>query len=113
MFSPTIETTLSTWSIFLFVIMMILLSLNLAFTSLYDVRSFAYYEKLMQDSVEPPEILWVENQMTSRKARITNNDSEEDLFSNTVGREELCPTCSTLLIEGAEFCTDCGTKVTK
>ena len=112
LFSPDIETSISTWSIFLFVIMILLLALNFIFISLNDVRTFAYYEKLLLDYVEPPDIVWIENQSSAKTAG-KNKENEEDSFSRFSEGEELCPTCSTLLIEGAEFCTDCGTKVTR
>lgn len=112
LFSPTLNPIISTWSILLFVLMAILLTLNFAFVSLSDVSAFAYYEKLMLDYVEPPDVLWIKNQLQSRTIS-KNNDDDENVFSNHPEREELCPTCSTTLIDGAEFCTDCGTKVTK
>ncbi|NPD89892.1 MAG: hypothetical protein HGN29_14355 [Asgard group archaeon] len=111
-FSPDFIPTISTWSIVLFVFMAILLTLNLAFVSLSDVCSFAYYEKLILEYIEPPDVLWIKNQLNP-KTISNNNENNEDLFSNHPEREELCPTCSTILIDEAEFCTDCGTKVTK
>jgi len=92
--------------------MFILLTLNFTFISLIDVRTFAYYEKLLLDYVEPPDIVWIEDQ-SSAKVAGKNKENEEDSFSKFSEGEELCPTCSTLLIDGAEFCTDCGTKVTR
>jgi hypothetical protein len=91
--------------------MAIFLSLNLAFVALNDVSSFAYYEKLMLDYIEPPDVLWIRSQETSKT--FSNEEEDEDVYSKHPDREELCPTCSTVLITGAEFCTDCGTKVTK
>jgi hypothetical protein len=112
LFSPALETSISTWSIFLFVIMLILLTVNFAFVSLNDVRTYAYYEKLLLDYVEPPDIDWIKNQETAKSIG-KSSGNEEDSFSNFPEGEELCPTCSTMLIEDAEFCTDCGTKVTR
>ncbi|MCG3225361.1 MAG: hypothetical protein H7645_00465 [Candidatus Heimdallarchaeota archaeon] len=112
LFSPALEPTISTWSVILFVFMTILLTLNFAFVSLSDVNTFAYYEKLMLDYIEPPDVMWIQNQVKSKTIG-KNNDDTEDVFSNHPEREVLCPTCSTILIDGAEFCTDCGTKVTK
>jgi hypothetical protein len=111
-FSPTFEPSISTWSIFLFVLMAILLTMNFTFLTLNDVKAFACYEKLILDYVEPPNILWIKDQLSSKDVR-KDSENKEDLFDDFPQRDELCPTCSTLLIEGAEFCTDCGTKVTK
>ena len=111
-FSPDFEPSISTWSVLLFILMAILLTLNFAFFTLNDVKTLACYEKLILDYVEPPDILWIKNQLSSKETR-KDSENKEDLFNDFSQREELCPTCSTVLIEGAEFCTDCGTKITK
>ncbi|MHA1954467.1 MAG: hypothetical protein ACW96U_11040 [Candidatus Heimdallarchaeaceae archaeon] len=113
LFSSTFDPTISSWSIILFVFMALLLTLNFAFVSLSDISSFAYYEKLMLDYVEPPDVLWIKNQVKSKTIGKNNDETDDDTFSNHSEREVLCPTCSTILIDGAEFCTDCGTKITK
>ena len=104
------------WNLFLVSLVLLLLTITIIYVTISDVRSFIYYEDLIKKNVAPPDISWVnitgDELLSSMKKESSSNQpvSEKDRFFD---REERCPSCSTILVEGAEFCTDCGKKVVR
>ena len=116
MTQETTQLVVTKWNLFLIILVLLLLTINVIYVTVTDVRSFLYYEDLIKKNIAPPDINWVnltgDELLSSMKKETTSNQpaSEKDKFFD---REERCPSCSTILVEGAEFCTDCGKKVVR
>jgi len=112
----TTQLVVTKWNIFIISLVILLLALNIIFVTISDIRSFIYYEDLIKKNISPPDVTWInltgDELLSNLKKETTSNKSisEKDKFFD---REERCPTCSAILVEGAEFCTDCGKKVVR
>ena len=110
------QLVVTKWNLFLISLVLLLLTINVIYVTISDVKFFMYYEDLIKKNIAPPDISWVNltgDELLSSMKKETSSDqpiSEKDRFFD---REERCPSCSTILVEGAEFCTDCGKKVVR
>ncbi|MEE9409734.1 MAG: hypothetical protein V3V41_02275 [Candidatus Heimdallarchaeota archaeon] len=112
--NPAAQLILVKWDFFMISITLLLLTINFIFMTVTDAKTFINYENIIQTNLEPPVLNWINAQKESSEYRSTKgptNFSSGQESQNYLDREERCPTCSTLLVEGAEFCTDCGKKV--
>ena len=110
------QITVTKWNLFLISLVLLLLAINIVFVTISDIKSFIYYEDLLKRNISPPDVTWINLTGDELIANLKNENtsissiSEKDRFFD---REERCPSCSTILVEGAEFCTDCGKKVVR
>jgi len=115
-FDSAVQIYVSPWDYFIIVSIMLLLTLNIIYISLNDVNTIAYYEQLIKKNTEPPSLNWLDGTNVAA-SQVLNHDVIEDREGSYPGnfeeREVRCPTCSAILIAGAEFCTDCGKKIVR
>ncbi len=113
-FNSSSYNPLTSVDIFIFTSVLIIIAVCFAFFSLNDITATLHYEKIIQQYIDPPSLEWINSHQDDlgsdyRIQSINPNDEfQEKSLSN---RERRCPTCSAVIVEGAEFCTDCGKKV--
>jgi len=105
--------SLTGWDISLGLLLWLLFTVSILFSSIEDVKTTSFYEGLLQKFVNPPPLNWINQNhnlnVTGRVAGMANFDADS---SNKLGsKEESCSTCSEPLVSGAEFCTHCGKKI--
>ncbi len=113
--TTTIEINVAAWEYVLVGIVILVLAASITFANFVDVNTFYFYEQSIQSYIEPPSLNWVK-----RIGNPSNSDDKEssgnynrDTTDSLESRDERCPVCSSILVTGAEFCTDCGKKVVK
>lgn len=108
------HTSLTSIDIFIFTLVLLVTTICFTFVSLNDIKATLHYEKIIQQYIDPPSLEWINSKHDDldndykTQSRIPNDEFQEASFSN---RERRCPSCSAIIVEGAEFCTDCGKKV--
>ncbi|MFW9852564.1 MAG: zinc ribbon domain-containing protein, partial [Candidatus Thorarchaeota archaeon] len=108
------QNSLSSIDVFIFISVLLIITVSFAFFSLNDIKATLHYEKLIQQYIDPPSLEWINSNQDDLdsdyriQSKYLTDDFQETSISN---RERRCPTCSAVLVEGAEFCTDCGKKV--
>jgi hypothetical protein len=113
-FNSSNHNPLNSIDIFIFSSVLLVIAASFIFFSLNDIRATLHYEKIIQQYIDPPSLEWINSNQDDFnsdyriQARHPNDDFQKTSFSN---REMRCPTCSAIIVEGAEFCTDCGKKV--
>ncbi len=113
-FNSSSHNPLTGIDIFIFVSVLLITAVSFAFFSLNDIKATLHYEKIIQQYIDPPSLEWINSNQDDLdsdyriQSRHPNDDFQETSLSN---RERRCPTCSAIIVEGAEFCTDCGKKV--
>ncbi len=113
-FSPTAEFTASGLDYAISSIVFLIFTISVIFGSFLDINGIYFFEKMIKENVEPPSLTWVsDNFSQSQSGKKGRTNMETDSTYSNGEREERCPTCSALIIEGAEFCTDCGKKIVK
>ena len=95
------------WDISLGILLWLLLTASILFSSIEDVKTTTFYESLLQKFVNSPTLKWINQGYNSAEIVNFNKDSSLSLGS----KKELCSTCSEHLVDGAEFCTHCGKKI--
>ncbi len=113
-FSPAVESAASGLDYAICCIVFLFFVISIVFGSFLDITGIYHYEKLIKEHVEPPSLTWIKGNFSQSQFgnEIKNNTEAVSNYSGNE-REERCPTCSALIIEGAEFCTDCGKKIVK
>ncbi len=103
------------WDISLGILLWLLFTVSILFSSIEDVKTTSFYEALLQKFVNPPSLKWINqghnSNASGRSAEIVNFKTDSSLSFDS--RKELCSTCSEHLVEGAEFCTHCGKKIVR
>jgi uncharacterized membrane protein len=113
-FSPAVESTASGLDYAICSIVFLFFALAITFGSFLDINGIYYFDKLLKENTEPPSLTWVKDEISQSQAgKEGRNNNETTSNYSGIEREERCPTCSALIIEGAEFCTDCGKKIVK
>lgn len=101
------------WDICLGILLWLLFTVSILFSSIEDVKTTSFYEELLQKFVNPPPLKWINQgnnlNASGRSAEIVNFNTDSSLSLGT--QQELCSTCSEPLVAGAEFCTHCGKKI--
>ena len=112
LFSPAVESAVSGSDYAIGCLVFLFFSVSVIVGSFVDINSIYYYEGLIKEYVEPPSLRWIKSKYSSSQSeseKKNNTETESRHFSGE--REERCPACSALMIDGAEFCTDCGKKI--
>ena len=113
-FFSSSHNSLNITDIFIFSSVLLIIAVSFAFFSLNDIKAILHFEKIIQQYIDPPSLEWINSNQDDLESdyrthsRYFNDDFQDTSFSD---RERRCPTCSTVIVEGAEFCTDCGKKV--
>jgi hypothetical protein len=101
------------WDISLGILLWLLLTVSILFSSIEDVKTTTFYEGLLQKFVNPPSLKWINQgynlNASGKPAEIMNFSTNSSLSLDS--KNELCSTCSEPLVGGAEFCTHCGKKI--
>lgn len=101
------------WNIFLGILLWLLFTVSILFSSIEDVKTTSFYEALLQKFVNPPPLKWINQgynlNASGRPAEMVNFSADSSLSLDS--KKELCSTCSEPLVDGAEFCTHCGKKI--
>jgi hypothetical protein len=101
------------WDISLGILLWLLLTVSILFSSIEDVKTTTFYEGLLQKFVNPPSLKWINQgynlNASGKSAEIMNFSTNSSLSLDS--KNELCSTCSEPLVGGAEFCTHCGKKI--
>ncbi|MCK4971851.1 MAG: hypothetical protein KAS52_00905 [Candidatus Heimdallarchaeota archaeon] len=101
------------WDISLGILLWLLLTVSILFSSIEDVKTTSFYETLMQKFVNPPPLKWINQgynlNASGRPVEMVNFNADSSLSLDS--KKELCSTCSEPLVDGAEFCTHCGKKI--
>jgi hypothetical protein len=103
------------WDISLGILLWLLFTVSILFSSIEDVKTTSFYETLLQKFVNPPPLKWINQghspNASGRPAEIVNFNTDSSLSFGS--KMELCSTCSEHLVDGAEFCTHCGKKIVR
>jgi len=113
-FDSSNQNPLSSIDIFVFILVILVIAVCFAFFSLNDIKATLHYEKIIQQYIDPPSLEWIDKNQDDFDSEYkiqSRNPSDNFQESTLSNRERRCPSCSALIIEGAEFCTDCGKKV--
>ncbi len=101
------------WDISLSILLWLLFTASILFSSIEDVKTTSFYEALLQKFVNPPPLNWINQghnlNVSGKPAEIVNFNADSSLLVGS--KKELCSTCSEHLVDGAEFCTHCGKKI--
>ncbi len=110
------ETNVAVWEYLLVGIVILFLAACLTFVNFVDVNTFYFYEQSIKEYIEPPSLNWVKKTGSYSSKEIEDSlshNSTDAYSSSTLGVDVRCPACSSILVSGAEFCTDCGKKVVR
>jgi len=101
------------WDISLGILLWLLLTVSILFSSIEDVKTTSFYEGLLQKFVNPPSLKWINQghnlNASGKPTEIINFNNNSSMSLDS--KNELCSTCSEPLVGGAEFCTHCGKKI--
>ena len=111
-FSPAVDSAVSGSDYAICSLVFLFFSVSVVVGSFVDINGIHYYEGLIKEYVEPPSLSWIKGKYSSSQTESKKKNSKETESRHFSGeREERCPACSALMIDGAEFCTDCGKKI--
>jgi hypothetical protein len=101
------------WDISLGILLWLLFTASILFSSIEDLKTTSFYEALLQKFVNPPTLKWINQghnlNASGKPAEMVNFNTDSSPFEGS--KKELCSTCSEHLVDGAEFCTHCGKKI--
>ncbi|MHA1259257.1 MAG: zinc ribbon domain-containing protein [Candidatus Heimdallarchaeaceae archaeon] len=103
----------SVWDIILFFVVCVALTLNFFFADLNDTETVVVFEELLSKFIAPPSLEWLSMTKQKQGSSLQHSGIDVDALSSSAfdEQETRCPFCSAIVIEGAEFCTDCGKKL--
>ena len=113
-FNPSSYNPLTIIDIFIFSSVLLIIAISFTFFSLNDIKATLHYEKIIQQYIDPPSLEWInsnQDDLDSDYRIQSRNPNDEFQDASFTSRERRCPSCSAIIVEGAEFCTDCGKKV--
>lgn len=111
-FSPAVESAVSGSDYAICSLVFLFFSVSVIIGSFVDINGIYHYEGLIKEYVEPPSLSWIKSKYSSSQSESEKKNNTKTESSHISGeREERCPACSALMIDGAEFCTDCGKKI--
>jgi len=111
-FSPAVDSAVSGSDYAICSLVFLFFSVSVIVGSFVDINEIYYYEGLIKEYAEPPSLSWIKSKYSSSQSESEKKNNKETGSRHFNGeREERCPACSALMIEGAEFCTDCGKKI--
>ncbi|MCK5410425.1 MAG: hypothetical protein KAJ30_09175 [Candidatus Heimdallarchaeota archaeon] len=101
------------WDISLGILLWLLFTASILFSSIEDLKTTSFYEALLQKFVNPPTLKWINQghnlNASGKPAEMVNFNTDSSPFEGS--KKEMCSTCSEHLVDGAEFCTHCGKKI--